>query len=390
MKAFSLAILALLSFALLFSYGCAQQRNEAVVQEPPAVEPPASQTGAELCGEGNIVQKDECFASLARSESDPEICRRIYSIEKLDACYASFAGMGQSICTKITDAGMKADCLLQNALRAKDEDICGLIENVGKRASCLEQVVPPCMLVADIEKRELCFALEKSDYTLCKADSCFEEYAKNKSDANACQLISAPVEKYSCIAIVGRSVALCGNDGFLKSASKDSCVEKASKELGDVAGCGFATPGSEYSNRCYLHFAIEGGDMDICRKCHTEENRDSCYMGYALQAANVSSCPKVINSLNRIDCYFKAARGNRMPSLCNPIATFQERSSCQAAAINLDAGPLPSDCQFVNIVDWRNKCYYRVARSTYNSTLCGLMTPGPDKDSCNSLFGITG
>jgi len=385
MKAFSTAIAVLLSFALLLSFGCTQ-KNETVVQEPPSaqVKPPSVVAPSAQCGEGNIVQKDECFAALAREKSDPEICRGIYSIEKLDSCYGIFANTSLEVCKKITDGDAKAGCLLQNALKAKSEEICNLIENADLRADCLNRVVPPCMLILDLEKRNLCDALEKRDYSVCQSDYCLKEYAFAREDEHACQIISIPIDRYTCAAVVKKSVAACNDAGLIK----DLCIENAAKELDDLSGCDLATPGSEYSNRCYVYFAVRNSDMNICRKCHTEENRDACYMGYALQAANISSCPKVINSLNRIDCYFKAARGNRMPSLCNPIATFQERSSCQAATINLEAGPAPSDCQYVNIDDWKNKCYFRIARMTYNSSICALIGTGPDKDSCNSLFGL--
>lgn len=386
MRALLYAIAAFLSFVLLMSFGCAQQKSEIVVIEPPMnniVETPPVVPSLQ-CNEGNIVQKDECFLLLATEKSNPEICRNIYSIEKLDACYGMFANSSLEVCKKITGGDAKAACLMQNALSAKSEEICVLIENVKLREECLDKVVPPCMLILDLEKRNLCLAFEKNDYTICQSDYCFKEYALNRSNENACLLMSTPTERYTCVAVVRKSVAACGEAGL----TKDVCFENAAKELGDLSGCGLATPGSEYSNRCYLYFAVKDSDMNICKKCHTEENRDACYMGYALQTANVSSCPKVINSLNRIDCYFKAARGNRMPSLCNPIATYQERSSCQAAAINLDAGPLPTDCQYVNIEDWKNKCYFRIARMTYNSSICQLISKGPDKDSCNTLFGL--
>ena len=49
-------------------------------------------------------------------------------------------------------------------------------------------------------------------------------------------------------------------------------------------------------------------------------------------------------------------------------------------------GPVVSDCQYVDNSDWRDKCYYTAARIAYNSTLCGFINPGADKDNCDALF----
>jgi len=392
MKVFSLAFIAFLAFALMFSYGCAQ-KTEPSVNEPPAS--PQIQPGKNNstpsgpvtpCLEGNILQKDECFAALAKKNSDPTTCGGIYSIEKLDECYGYFADSSMEYCRKINDAEKRAACLTKNAKLQKSDEACRLIENEALRANCLKEVIPPCMMILDEEQRALCIALEKNDYTKCTSDGCFAAYAQTRKDENACGLINSEPSRFACRAVVKEDISQCKLAAL--AAIQDSCVENASKTLDDKYGCDLATPGSEYSNRCYLYFAVKNSDMNVCRKAYQEEQRDSCYSDYAGLMGNISSCARVINSLNKISCYMHAAKANRMPSLCNPLGIDSQMRDCYSGSIlYLDEGPLPSDCQYVASSDWKNKCYYRAALKTYNKTLCTMIDEGPDKKDCDDLFG---
>ena len=96
----------------------------------------------------------------------------------------------------------------------------------------------------------------------------------------------------------------------------------------------------------------------------------------------------MINSLVVITCYRNAAIKNKMPSLCNPLAIEANRRDCYAGSIlYIEGGPVPSDCASVDSIDWKGKCYYRAALSTYNSTLCGFIDDSSlDKKDCTDLF----
>lgn len=397
MKLLSLAILLALSSFMLFSFGCIQKPAEPSVVEPPVVEPPAANaTVTEPCSAGNIVQKDGCFASLAKSKSDPEICRNIYSVTTMDSCYAGFAYTDLEICKRITDKELRSVCLTTNAKRLNSEEsegICNLIDNAEARAACLKQVVPPCRLVLDPDQRALCVAYEKNDYTFCTSDYCFSQYAENRSDSNACNLINNSANRYSCFAVVKKDVGECKNAPLVPV--QDYCVELASERLGNVNGCDLASAGSDYRNRCYLYFAVKERQGSTCNRAEPEFSVGSgtskywCYEQYASQAADVSVCPKILESQSRIGCYYTAAKKNRMPSLCNPLNNAAWMKDCYAGSIlYVEGGPVASDCENVQDSTWKDKCYYKSALATVNGTLCGFITPGTsDKDSCDSAFG---
>jgi hypothetical protein len=375
---------------MLLLFGCTQT-PPVIVNEPNASAPivaPANNTtaAASPCSAGNIVQNDNCFASLALEKSDSKYCMSIYSIDKLDACLYNFANSSLEICKQVTGAGLRVSCLTANAVREKSESICNMIGNTEAAAACLRNVLPPCMLISGESARSLCIALDKDDFSLCKDDACLSGFALNKSSEIACGAITKQNDRYYCLALVKKSVGTCLEAPL--APVQDSCIEQASETLDDVSGCSLATTDSTYQNGCYMHFAVERSNATICQSVGSETSRDSCYKNYSISTATVGACPKVVESTNRVDCYFKAAKLNRKPSLCNPLLTNDYLNTCYSGAILYPIeGPQPSDCPEISSTDWRDKCYYQAARATYNGTLCTLMTDGAsDKRNCLSLF----
>ena len=381
------AVLLVAAIALLFAFGCVSEPQQPLVEEPsaPVVQPPAQAPQAEACSTGNVVQRDECFLARAKELKDRGICGNIYSVDKLDQCYAIFASTDLQACKMVRNSGMKNSCLSENAVRQKSEEICNLIDNAAARADCLKKVVPACQLVLDPTGRQLCMALEKNDYTLCQTDSCFVQYAENKSDESPCGLIKTEIDRYYCLAVVRESAAACLQAS--QTPLQDACVEKAAKKFNYVSDCDLATKGSSYAYNCYLYFAVKDGKMDICKKPYIEEQRDQCYSDWATTSANTSSCINVINTVNRNGCYFTAARTNRLPSLCNPIINDANRNNCFSQAITNEMGPIPADCDAVSGQEWRDKCYRISAQKTYDQSYCGKISADSyEKVTCDSLF----
>ena len=384
-------ILAIFAVSLLLIFGCASQAPPVIVNETnitPVSPPPVQNntTAAAPCTYGNIVQNDNCFASLALEKSDPSYCRSIYSIDILDSCLYRFANSSLDICKQLTSSDLRFSCLTANAVREKSEDICNMIDNASVAASCLRQVLPPCMLISNESARSLCMALDKGDYSLCKDDACLSAYAQNRSDTVACGAITEQTSRYYCLAIVKGSAATCKDAPLVPV--QDACIQRAAEAMGDLAGCSLATAASTYRDSCYLDFSVARNNASICVFSSSETARDACYKNYSISTANVSACAKVIESTNRQDCYFKSAKLNRMPSLCNMLPTKDLLSTCYSGAILYPVqGPLPTDCPLVASTDWRDKCFYYAARITYNGTLCGLMSnSSSDKANCESLF----
>jgi hypothetical protein len=384
----TLFALALVSAMLLLLAGCPQKppSTSVVVPQPePSTEQP-QQAATEPCSQGNILQNDDCFLELAKAKNDVAICRRIYSIERLDSCLYQFSS-DLGICKEITNASLRAGCLSKIAAKEKSEAICSLIENSEARLSCLKQVLPPCMLISEEKERNLCLALDKGDYTLCSSDSCFFAYAINKSDTDACVLIGVEADRFACQAVVAGDVSIC--KGASLSLKQDACIEEAAIILEDSGACDLATARGTYRNRCYNHFAVLYRNMDLCRLADPETARDDCYKNYSMEVGDTSSCPRIIETNNRRTCYYDSASANRMPSLCNPLSARLDRDNCYSRGMLLpDIGPVPLDCPNVNVTLWRDKCYYEAATHTSDASYCNNITPGKDQADCLFQLGV--
>lgn len=383
---------AVITAILLVMSGCTQKAQPTVGEPSAPLVPTQNNTTvapapAAPCTGGNIVQNDECFLMLASQTNNSSICSSIYSTSVLDSCLFGFSS-DINICRQITNASMRNTCLSSIAEAQKSQDICGLITNDGARLACLQKVVPPCQLITDPDARTLCMALDKGDYTLCTSDSCFLQYAINKSASDACILISSPSDKQACMAVVAKDVSVCKQAALVPV--QDFCVQKASELLNDSNGCDVATVGTTYRNSCYAYFAVEYLDMGICARASPETARDTCYANYSVEVGDVSACAKIVDSLNQEACYYDSAAANSRPSLCNPLPTQSERNGCYSDGVYGATPPAASDCPLVDSTIWADKCYFEAARGSGNQSLCALISPGSDQDTCNSLFGIGG
>ncbi|MCX6770370.1 MAG: hypothetical protein NT051_06915 [Candidatus Micrarchaeota archaeon] len=383
-----LSVLLAISVVLVLAlFGCVQKPSQTIVNEPAPAEQNVSAapvTPVSSCASGNILQKDACFVSLAKQKGDPLVCKSIYSIETYDECLFQFSS-SLDVCKEISDSKLRTDCLTKIAVTEKSESICNQISNLTDRLACLRQVLPPCMLATEGDARDLCFALEKSDFTECKSNACFVSYALNRSSTDACLLVSPELEEWICRARVANSTAVC--KGASQIAIQDACIESVSETLNDLTGCDLGTSGSTYRNSCYNYFAVAFSNMDICKMTATEHARDDCYKNYSVQVANATACGKIVESLNRQSCYYSSSFANMMPSLCNDLPTLSMKGDCYARSIFSTAGPVSYDCFSVDNADWKDKCFYAAAKAENNGALCLHMSPGSEQDECKRLLG---
>ncbi|MEM4348113.1 MAG: hypothetical protein QXN37_00925 [Candidatus Anstonellaceae archaeon] len=380
----------ILLVVLFLAFGCVQQQTQLQVSEQPQIMPAnetkiQNQTKVEEICTGNIVQKDGCYLELAAKEKNPEWCKQIYSVDKTDVCYSMFANESMQYCEKVLQKELREICLTENAKKLKDEKICLRIEDAKKRASCLEQILPHCMLL-NVEERPLCFALEKKDYMECQGDfACLLAYARNTSDQAACYAMKEERERYFCLAVIKQDPSVCTQASL--AAIKDWCVQKSAEELDRIEACDLITAGTIYMDGCYFYFAAKKKDSTICMKASREEKRDECLINYAISTSDSSVCKNVIESTARISCYYKSAKENRMPSLCNPLSTGQLKRECYSLSIFSEYGPLASDCYFVENQEWKDKCFREAAIKSSNASLCDMISPGSDKDYCEDILG---
>jgi hypothetical protein len=388
------AIIVFISFLLLFLFlGCAQKQNgQTKVEEKPTVEEKSSQIESQKteektnCATGNVLQRDECFFSLAKNNSNPDLCKNIYSIDKIDECYLYFAEKkGTDFCLKVTDFEKKDNCLLESGIKEKSKEICEKIGNLEKKKECLKQAYSVCALIDDIERQNLCFALERNNYSECKSTLCLYNYAKNKSNEKACLEIESPKDRFSCLAVVKKEQEYCENLEY--QSERDFCFKNYSIERKDDQVCEKITNETIYSKDCYSFFALYYNKTYFCEKISKQADKYECLILYASKNANTTACEKIDETINRGICYIKAASENRMPSLCNDLPTISSRQSCYSQTIlNNPDGPLIFDCPNIKEKLWEEKCYFQAAIKTKTKEYCNYIKTQDEKEKCLDTF----
>lgn len=391
MKALALAFVGLF---LLLSACIQTPRQEPIAPTPsePVVvaptPPPKTETPAapSQCASGSILDKDDCFSSLASSSGSIDWCSHIYSTDTKDACVYKFAQSNGTLCSRIFGSALRSDCYSADAKAKRDFKLCELVGDEVKRAACLRELTPPCLLLPEGDARSTCLAIEKSDYSVCGGTECILAYALNKSDSAACGQIPAtePAAKAACNAIARHDASYCERDG--NSVVADYCYQIYAKRTDTLAACDLATLGSPYRNDCYNYFASKMLDQTICKKAAPEELRDQCYMNYSITTSSPQACEKVINSLNRAKCYITTAKVNGNPAACLGLY-YQDRKNCYNIVFSGTGVSNPAYCAQIDDSLWKDKCYINAAEIFKNASLCKFVIDPDQNAKCLVPFG---
>lgn len=136
MKKFIFLTLLLFSFIVL--QGCSQKDNSKVTDLP--------KINVESCdGISDNKELEKCHFNRAISLNEPDSCDKLNALEAKEGCYLFLASSqetveeGLELCNKISVSEItsqygKATCYQNVALKAKDEKICELIQNVEKES----------------------------------------------------------------------------------------------------------------------------------------------------------------------------------------------------------------------------------------------------------------
>ncbi len=375
MRAYLFAIIGL----MLFLSACVQNQPPAtapVITEP-VVQPPSSAppTSLDSCSSGSILEQDSCYLSLSKQQGKVSWCDKIYSSDKKDQCIFEFAKADGTLCTKLFSSDMRSDCFLSYARAKSDLSICDRIGVDEVKTRCVRELSPPCTFEETDESRAQCMALVKSDYSLCKSTSCFVQFAKNKSDAGACDLIpdSDLATKLSCRAAARKSVYEC--DASSNSIIQDLCYYLYAQLGGNSSSCARASDMSKYGNACWQYFALKERNSSYCTYVTPEPDRDECYSNYSVTFDDYGTCEKVAVSSNRAGCYLSVGRINGNIVACN-FLKFGVGDSCARIVLEGPGVKDPLTCADVSSDLWRDKCFIWSAEHYKNKTLCGFVTSG--------------
>ncbi len=337
------------------------------------------------CEQTSVFDRDRCYKSLAQQNSDLSYCSKIYQLPEKDACLYLFAGTGQEVCALMSVGSPSRDqCFDLNARVQKKMDICDRIGNETLKAQCIEAVAPPCSLIDDDAKRELCLALDGKDYNLCRSDSCFYGYALDKNAEAPCRNISQDSTRLACLTIT-KDVDECKNG--LYEAVRDMCYMLASDAENYPVYCEKISEFGTYREDCYLGLALKNGDGFICNKDRVESERNTCYLNYSLATGNAIICLNITGPMTRTACSLQTAVKYNKPQYCQFVVNLYDATACYSLILNSGNAILLSDCDQIPDSSWQDVCYSRVALQQNDKSLCDRISGKDVKQNCYAKFG---
>ena len=128
---------------------------------------------------------------------------------------------------------------------------------------------------------------------------CLIGLAGKHKDASLCNRVSQD-QRVSCYALVAEmknNPDVCSEAEFLE----DRCYEQYARDKKDASACDKISDIYSKSN-CYSNLASELGDPTLCDKILNINQKDNCYLTIALRLGDSSYCNKITNSEQKQNC----------------------------------------------------------------------------------------
>ncbi|VVB65452.1 Uncharacterised protein [Candidatus Gugararchaeum adminiculabundum] len=343
----------------------------------------------------DINDMDNCYFQESLSKGDSAMCGRITNMNIRDDCFYSQALKDTKLCSQITSEMKRDTCLLLAAQTKNSSAYCNAIENETLKAECLGKTNAPCAGIDDLSNKTLCRALDKNDVTRCTdspaPNDCMLQYAIQRNDFAACSVITNSAYGYACKAIVSSDWSYCANPEI--TVSRDLCYELYAFNKNDANACASTTK-EFYINDCYQTMAERKKDATLCKSLYTEPARNDCYTKMALLLQDVSVCKNVLTIMNRDGCVIAVAKATANPGDCASAENDYQRLyvCCLQISTNPDYTSRLSaqGCRNINFDDsCQANCFYNVAVAQNNTALCGEIAPTASNqymiNECNKI-----
>ena len=283
----------------------------------------------------NQLQKDLCFQALALENLETSICSNIKSISP-DRCYYDIAVklIDQTVCEKISvqNRTLRNECFNDIAIKLNNKEICErILENDVLRNSCIKTVSTA------LQETEGCAAIGD----LFEKDDCYEQLAVAQLNPSFCTLMSNTLTP----------------NGFVR----DVCLDNILLTKKETIVSSYYLSSSE-KNECYKTVAVALSNETICSQIADQNKQDYCFNEVNIALKQVSICYAIVDEDLRYECI-------------------------EAAAL---ANPSRENCELVRPSNARDTCFYTLATSINDHTLCDGINFDLDlKDECNKTIAIS-
>ncbi len=384
MKKASLFIVFAVSFLLLA--GCPGKGGQVIPSEEGAIidvdawvadveETPGFNETAE--------EATEDWVSLALINNDTSYCLKLPANER-DECVLPLSNYSLPNCLQLVSYESKAVCLDHLAHASGNISICDLMGSEGRQA-CVESLSPACTFVLEANEKSRCMAFEYQNYTYCRNDECFLDYAFEFYEEEACRLIESEPRMNGCLSAT-KHKDMCKE---LDGSNKDLCYYIYALGDNNPRQCYYINGHyeSQIAVECFTHFAIANGDVSLCSALLVT-NSWGCYIDYAIETGDKGGCYAIDQRApaSREDCFEQFAYAHDDLLACTEIGTMYVRQICYSALI-FDAQEITlAECNGITLPEWKDKCFQELARQENSITYCNYITGQTVKDNCILIF----
>jgi hypothetical protein len=323
------------------------------------------------------------WAALALSENDTSYCLKLPSNER-DACILPLSNDSLPNCLQLIEYGNRIGCLTHLAYSTGDSSICDLMA-AEERQPCIEDLSPPCTFVLNSAERSRCMAFAYMNYTLCRDDECFLDYAFEFEEEEACRFIENEPRMDGCLSATKHKDFCKGLDG----SNKDLCYYIYALGDGSPRQCYYINGNfdTEIASECFTHFAIEDDNPALCSSLLVTKQWP-CYTAYALETGKKEGCYAIDERAptSRSSCFEQYAYEYDDLLACNEIEEIFVRGICYSALIFDPVEITPAECNGITLPEWKDKCFQELARQENSITYCNYITSQAVKDNCILIF----
>lgn len=325
---------------------------------------------------------DTCMLQLAINTTSLDLCNKINSSSIQQNCYSLLANLSLTACLNLEDKSRLKDCVILHALKNSDTGICSNLAEPDATA-CLAKV-DPCYAKNGTEKN-LCLALSKKSYSLCKGDEeCLFNYSQTTGTTAACGELGK-VKGAAC-----KSIVLKKDECYdlPTQSERDYCYQLYAIGVDDKVICTMTYPDSLYALNCHSYFASKLSDLSVCDSLSLN-NRWDCYTNFSMGTTNVSGCVKIhrLATTSRFRCFFEFAKKWGDPSACDLINDPGQTTTCYVGSIMNNSNLDYQNCDDVDRTVWKNKCYTQSAKNNKDSTICDYITTELERKGCLAIVG---
>ena len=327
---------------------------------------------------------EEAWAAAAIEERDTAYCLKLPAYER-DECIIPLSNDSLSNCIQLIQYQNKRECLFYHAYETEDVSICDLMSSEDT-AICLEELSPPCTFVLEPVAKGRCLAFEYQNYTYCKDEDCYLDYAMEYRSTGACEKL--PYAKaQGCISGL-TYIDYCKTDAEELSYSHQ-CYQYFAMVSSNPAYCYNINGnfGSAIAYECFTYFAIKDDNPSLCSALLIT-NQWGCLSDYAIETGNKEGCYMIDNlaSFSKENCFKDYAYAYDDLSACNEIGTEYVRQICYSALIFSAKSLEMSECNSILLPEWKDKCYQEYARLENNVVYCNYIESSAVKLNCQNMF----